>query len=154
MNKTEYQIRLIALRDVLFQNDPNYLARVRIRWFSETFATPYQTVVDEIPYDVVLQAFYERHYEALRDSAETTMDMNERKRLNDELEVERKRLTMSPEELYNARREEDARDFDTARMLQFVKKREEPVQLKELPEDVDIDFAVDMNGSGLGLLGD
>lgn len=58
-------LQLVALRDVI-KGSGDYNIRYIIRWYSKTFHTPLH-VVEDLPIDDILQAFFEVRYEEMPD---------------------------------------------------------------------------------------
>ena len=54
-------LRIIALNSVISPDEP-YLIRKIVRWYSKTFSTPI-SVVEEIPLEHILTAYYESEFE-------------------------------------------------------------------------------------------
>lgn len=59
-------VRVIALRNVVKENNPDYFMRRVYRWYSKTFHTPLH-VVDELPPEFILQHYWEEHFEDMED---------------------------------------------------------------------------------------
>lgn len=123
-------IRLVALAAVFGEKDPDYAIRRIMRWYSKTFFTPLH-VVEELPVEDVLEAYYEVHYE----------EMSETQR-----EVERKELLMSEAERKAAVRQEDAEAAEAEEYAKAVAEEEakapkklnrvQPVAARLSPEQV------------------
>ena len=72
----EYKLAQIeAANDILAQSDLYFYRKV-CRWYSTTFHTPL-TQVNSIPWDEILQHYYEHHYENLKynDLLQLTKDL-------------------------------------------------------------------------------
>jgi hypothetical protein len=106
-------LRLQALRAVMCP-DKEYFIRRTLRWYSKTFHTPLHEVED-IPLEVVLQAFYEEHFEAMS---------------QEDREAERQDLLVTKEQRYKqilAEEAEEAELFEIGKILaaEEEKKRKE-----------------------------
>jgi hypothetical protein len=142
-------IQTRALADVLrgqdpeAKQDPEYVLRGIHRWYSEKYHTPLHQV-DDLPLEDVLRHYYEDHYEALAKDDPARLD------------AERRRLSMTEEELRRARWEEDAADADAEQYRREVEAEEAAEKEKtvipsdpaprtavELPPDVHMTFPVD-----------
>jgi len=84
-------IRLNALSDVLSGDDTEYILRYIFRWYSKTFATPLH-LVEELPLEDVLTAYYESKYEEMKEP---------------ELDMEKASLLETEEEKASRLRQED-----------------------------------------------
>lgn len=56
-------VRILAFKAV-FDQDPEYILRKIIRWYSKTYYTPIAQV-EELPFEEILQAYFEEKYEAM-----------------------------------------------------------------------------------------
>jgi hypothetical protein len=159
-------IRTIALRDVLEEDDPEYQRRYVQRWYAKRFATPLHFVAD-LPEDDVVRAYWEERYEEMRDAAEG--EGEHAKLAREDLSRERERLRMTPEEFAEARREAEAEERRVQDYLERLSAEDEAapsrspdgaeaalpdapggISLADLPEDVVVQFPVDLDGDALG----
>lgn len=139
----ERDLRVCALRDVLLGGDAEYQLRVKLRWYARTFHTPLHMVYQKIPIHDVLRAYWEEHYEALRNADD--------EQAQSQLAQERELLCMTPEEAAAATQRVDAQVDDAEATLARLAANPEvlPVGARDeaqlpddgLPEDVVIDFA-------------
>lgn len=152
-------IRTIALRVVLDDDDPAYRRRQIHRWFAERFATPVWDVEHVLDEDYVLRHYYEARYEELRAAADGG-DGDAARLAREDLAQERRLLSLTPEELVDARREEEAEAAEAAEYLRREQAREATaaavegappaLTLDQLPPDVVLEFPVDLDRDPLG----
>jgi hypothetical protein len=88
-------VQMCALASVL-RKDEAYLVRHIFRWYSKTFATPLH-VVPDLPFEDVLQAYYEHEYETMQP---------------DELTEAAERLIETDEERAQREREKDTEEAE------------------------------------------
>jgi hypothetical protein len=100
-----YDAIMASALDAVMRETPDYVVRRIQRWYSAKFATPLMQVAD-IPFEVVLQHFYEEQYADLEP---------------DDREKERIRLTESDEERAKRIAKEDEQSFEEH---EFVKLQE------------------------------
>lgn len=84
-------LRILALKSVL-DPDVDYYYRKIFRWYSKEFHTPLH-IVDDLPLEDVLQAYYESRYEDVNNDDDSTKLMDELQELT-ETEKERLRREM------------------------------------------------------------
>lgn len=136
----ERAIRTIALRNVLWGDDPDFQLRLKFRFVSEHLLIPYD-VLEQMPLDDVLrhywEIYYQKQYEAYKEGD---------KNAEQAIAYDRKFLAMTPEALAQAQKAEDAKDASDARYLERARQQEEKEQapkkplVYELPEDTEIVF--------------
>lgn len=104
-------LRLVALRNVLIPDkaDEDYGIRRIMRWYSKTFHTPLH-VVEDLPLDDILLAYWEEHYEELSDA---------------ELYQHKEDLFTTEEQRRQARKKVDLADADADDFARMVAEEEQ-----------------------------
>jgi vacuolar-type H+-ATPase subunit I/STV1 len=123
-------LKILSIHGVI-NEDGDYTLRHIFRWYSKTFSTPLH-VVEALPLEDVLQAYFEEHYEG----------MNEVER-----EQEVAHLLETEESLRKRQQAEDGMDADT---FEFSKKLGPSPQLDKAAQAVnEVHQAADQVGSAL-----
>jgi hypothetical protein len=106
-------IQLRALRSVL-KPDKDYLVRKMLRWYSKTYFTPLREV-EELPFDEVMQAYFEERYEGMSD---------------DDRDAERQALLTTEEQRYQQILAEEAEEAEMFELGRIVAAEEERKKLE------------------------
>lgn len=119
-------LKVAALRDVLKQ-EGDYQMRSVFRWYSKVFHTPLH-LVDSLPIEDILRAYYEEHYESL-DEGELQGELYELTRTDEEAQVD------------NAQEDEFLKfaQAKAAQANQAVPVEDAPAELPP-PEDISVSF--------------
>lgn len=124
MNEFE-SIRILALRSVV-KDTPDYRLRHIFRWYSEKFHTALH-LVDDLPIENILEAWYECEFETLKDDNKDGPD-----KLNEMLAD----LQLTPEQLVERKITADAKEAEEVRFLEQIKKDKALHKIKDIVKPV------------------
>lgn len=100
-------LRLLALANVLAEDDSEYSIRKVFRWYSKEFFTPLH-MVEDLPLDEIMTHYYESHYEALE---------------GQDVQEEISQLMLTPEEVNKVQTGKELEAMREAQFLQSVEKQ-------------------------------